>query len=34
VEEILHAGNEAARAAARETMLRVRDAMGITYYRD
>jgi tryptophanyl-tRNA synthetase len=34
VEEVLHAGNEAARAAARETMLRVRDAMGITYYRD
>jgi tryptophanyl-tRNA synthetase len=34
VEEILHAGNEKARAAARETMGRVRDAMGLTYYRD
>jgi tryptophanyl-tRNA synthetase len=34
VAEILHAGNEKARAAARETMERVRDAMGLTYYRD
>ena len=34
VEEILHAGNEAARAVARSTMERVRDAMGLTYYRD
>ena len=34
VEEVLHNGNEAARAAARETMARVRDAMGLTYYRD
>ncbi len=33
VEEILHSGNEAARAVARETMERVRDAMGMTYYR-
>lgn len=33
VEEILHAGNEAARGVARETMARVHEAMGITYYR-
>jgi tryptophanyl-tRNA synthetase len=33
VEEILHAGNEHARAVARETMARVNDAMGLTYYR-
>ncbi len=33
VEEILHAGNEAARAVARETMATVREAMGMTYYR-
>jgi tryptophanyl-tRNA synthetase len=33
VEEVLHAGNQAAGAQARETMARVRDAMGITYYR-
>jgi tryptophanyl-tRNA synthetase len=34
VEEILHAGNEAMRAVARETMEKVREAMGLTYYRD
>ena len=34
VEEILHAGNQTARAVARSTMERVRDAMGLTYYRD
>jgi tryptophanyl-tRNA synthetase len=33
VDEILHAGNETARRVARETMERVRDAMGITYFR-
>jgi tryptophanyl-tRNA synthetase len=33
VEEILHAGNEAAAAQARDTMDQVRDAMGLTYYR-
>jgi tryptophanyl-tRNA synthetase len=33
VEEILHAGNETARASARETMAAVREAMGMTYYR-
>lgn len=33
VTEILHTGNEKARAVARETMERVRDAMGLTYYR-
>lgn len=33
VEEILHAGNEHARAVARETMALVNDAMGLTYYR-
>ena len=34
VEEILHAGNRAAREVARDTMERVREAMGLTYYRD
>jgi tryptophanyl-tRNA synthetase len=34
VAEILHTGNEKARTGARETMERVRDAMGLTYYRD
>jgi tryptophanyl-tRNA synthetase len=33
VGEILHAGNERARAVAAETMARVREAMGLTYYR-
>jgi tryptophanyl-tRNA synthetase len=33
VEEVLHAGNEAARVEARETMAAVREAMGMTYYR-
>jgi tryptophanyl-tRNA synthetase len=33
VEEILHAGNEVAGQVAAETMSRVRDAMGLTYYR-
>jgi tryptophanyl-tRNA synthetase len=33
VEEVLHAGNESVRAVARETMERVRGAMGLTYYR-
>jgi tryptophanyl-tRNA synthetase len=33
VGEILHAGNEKARAVARDTMARVREAMGLTYYR-
>lgn len=33
VEEILAAGNEAMRREARETIARVRDAMGLTYYR-
>ncbi len=34
VEEILHAGNEAMRAVAKDTMAQVREAMGLTYYRD
>lgn len=33
VEEILDAGNRAMRAVAEETMGRVREAMGLTYYR-
>ena len=33
IDEILHAGNEVMRAIARETMARVRDAMGLTYFR-
>jgi tryptophanyl-tRNA synthetase len=33
VDDILHTGNERMRAEARETMARVRDAMGLTYYR-
>ena len=33
VAEILHQGNERMRAIARDTMERVRDAMGLTYYR-
>jgi tryptophanyl-tRNA synthetase len=33
IDEILHAGNEVMRATARDTMARVRDAMGLTYYR-
>jgi tryptophanyl-tRNA synthetase len=33
VEEILHQGNEAMRAVARDTMERVRDAMGLNYFR-
>jgi tryptophanyl-tRNA synthetase len=33
VEEILHAGNQAVQATARETMAKVREAMGLTYYR-
>ena len=33
VEEILHTGNETARTVARETMTRVNEAMGLTYYR-
>jgi tryptophanyl-tRNA synthetase len=33
VEEILAAGNEAMRAVARDTLERVRSAMGMTYYR-
>ncbi|MFO7894601.1 MAG: tryptophan--tRNA ligase [Longimicrobiales bacterium] len=33
VKEILHDGNEAARGVARETMARVHEAMGMTYYR-
>jgi tryptophanyl-tRNA synthetase len=33
VAEILHAGNERARAVARETMAEVHAAMGLTYYR-
>lgn len=33
IEGILEEGNDAARAVARETMTRVRDAMGLTYYR-
>jgi tryptophanyl-tRNA synthetase len=34
VEDILHAGNQAARDRARETMGLAREAMGLTYYRD
>lgn len=34
IEEILHAGNSRMRAIARETMERVREAMGMTYFRD
>jgi tryptophanyl-tRNA synthetase len=34
VEEILHSGNAAMRAVAAETMEQVREAMGLTYYRD
>jgi tryptophanyl-tRNA synthetase len=33
VEDILHAGNERMRAEASETMRRVHEAMGLTYYR-
>ena len=33
VEEVLHAGNQRARVVARETMVKVRDAMGLTYFR-
>jgi tryptophanyl-tRNA synthetase len=33
VAEVLHAGNERMRREAAETMARVREAMGITYYR-
>ena len=33
VEEILHAGNERARSVAKDTMARVREAMGMNYYR-
>lgn len=33
VEEILHAGNQRMREEAAETMERVREAMGLTYYR-
>ena len=33
VEEILHAGNEKLRGVAAETMQRVHEAMGLTYYR-
>ncbi len=33
VEEILHTGNTAMRAVAKDTMERVREAMGLTYYR-
>jgi tryptophanyl-tRNA synthetase len=33
VEDILQAGNREVRAVARETMGRVREAMGLTYYR-
>jgi tryptophanyl-tRNA synthetase len=33
VDAILHAGNEVVRGVARDTMERVRDAMGLTYYR-
>jgi tryptophanyl-tRNA synthetase len=34
VEEILHVGNQRMRAHAAETMERVYQAMGITYFRD
>jgi tryptophanyl-tRNA synthetase len=33
VAEVLHAGNQRARSVAAETMARVREAMGLTYYR-
>ena len=33
VEEILHAGNQRTRGVAAETMQRVHEAMGLTYYR-
>ncbi|MBW3552596.1 MAG: tryptophan--tRNA ligase [Gemmatimonadetes bacterium] len=33
VDEILHAGNEAVRLIAADTMQRVHEAMGLTYYR-
>lgn len=33
VEEILHTGNAAMQAVAKETMAKVREAMGLTYYR-
>ena len=33
VDDILHAGNETMGRVARETIERVRDAMGMTYYR-
>ncbi len=33
VEEILHRGNEVARSVALDTMERVREAMGLTYFR-
>jgi tryptophanyl-tRNA synthetase len=33
VDDILHTGNDAMRKVARDTMERVRDAMGLTYYR-
>jgi len=33
VEDVLHAGNRAMRAIAAETMERVREAMGLTYFR-
>jgi tryptophanyl-tRNA synthetase len=34
VDEILHEGNRRARDVARTTMARVRDAMGLTYFRE
>jgi tryptophanyl-tRNA synthetase len=33
VTDILHAGNDTMRAIARDTMARVREAMGMTYFR-
>jgi tryptophanyl-tRNA synthetase len=33
IEEILHAGNERMGVVARDTMARVREAMGMTYFR-
>jgi tryptophanyl-tRNA synthetase len=33
IEEIVHAGNDVMRAVARDTVQRVRSAMGMTYYR-
>jgi tryptophanyl-tRNA synthetase len=33
VDDILHHGNEVMRAVARDTMMRVREAMGLTYFR-